>query len=288
MERKGYLFMLAAAFCFSWQTIFTKKLLAEGMNSLDVVTGIFVVGAIVINGWVVLCRKKQIYLEAKQNLRPLLILGTFCLGVSVCLFYALNFINAGIASMLLYTNPVFVCLYFLITGTRPVSRSNKIALVLAILGSGLALNLFSGEGGISFVGILLGMGAGLFYAAYDLYYDLRLRTVNSWTVLVGTTTVSAVIGLAINPKILVSFPQLPLMGLLIIALSAVLTRLIPVFFMYEGIRRIGAEKASVMATLELPITLIIAFLFLGETLTWIQFVGVSVIVVATGVLQKEK
>ncbi|MEG0662424.1 MAG: DMT family transporter, partial [Anaerovoracaceae bacterium] len=155
MERKGYLFMLAAAFCFSWQTIFTKKLLAEGMNSLDVVTGIFVVGAIVINGWVVLCRKKQIYLEAKQNLRPLLILGTFCLGVSVCLFYALNFINAGIASMLLYTNPVFVCLYFLITGTRPVSRSNKIALVLAILGSGLALNLFSGEGGISFVGILL-------------------------------------------------------------------------------------------------------------------------------------
>ncbi|MEG0663077.1 MAG: DMT family transporter, partial [Anaerovoracaceae bacterium] len=134
---------------------------------------------------------------------------------------------------------------------------------------------------------LLGMGAGLFYAAYDLYYDLRLRTVNSWTVLVGTTTVSAVIGLAINPKILVSFPQLPLMGLLIIALSAVLTRLIPVFFMYEGIRRIGAEKASVMATLELPITLIIAFLFLGETLTWIQFVGVSVIVVATGVLQKE-
>jgi len=69
--------------------------------------------------------------------------------------------------------------------------------------------------------------------------------------------------------------------------TSLLTNLLPILFLFKGINLIGSEKAGIVAVAELPFTLLVAFIFLGETLTFIQITGIVLVIIAVFVLQKE-
>jgi drug/metabolite transporter (DMT)-like permease len=54
---------------------------------------------------------------------------------------------------------------------------------------------------------------------------------------------------------------------------------------YAGARRIGAAKAALVATVEPPIIVVLAWLVLGQTLAPIQLAGATLIVIAVIVAQ---
>ncbi|HWR62650.1 MAG TPA: DMT family transporter, partial [Clostridia bacterium] len=68
---------------------------------------------------------------------------------------------------------------------------------------------------------------------------------------------------------------------------AVISGILPVVFLYKGIRLVGAARASIVATAELPATLAISYLFLGETMSCPQLLGVLLIITAIVILQNE-
>jgi drug/metabolite transporter (DMT)-like permease len=61
----------------------------------------------------------------------------------------------------------------------------------------------------------------------------------------------------------------------------------PVIFLYKGIRIVGADKASIVANAELPITIVLSFLVLEERMGPVQLFGILLIMCSIILLQYE-
>ena len=92
----------------------------------------------------------------------------------------------------------------------------------------------------------------------------------------------------LNPTFLADPPVIEgtkmwlLMGLIVIL------QVLPMALLNLAIREIGSNKATVIATAELPITVVLAFLFLKEQMVAVQLLGVLLIVAAVVILQVKK
>jgi drug/metabolite transporter (DMT)-like permease len=68
----------------------------------------------------------------------------------------------------------------------------------------------------------------------------------------------------------------------------VISGILPVVFLYKGISLLGADKASIVATTELPITIILSYFVLGEKMELVQLFGIVMIMFSIIILQKEE
>ncbi len=285
----GTLVVLLAALLFSSQVVFGKLLLEYGLYGLDMSLLQYLWGLIIISCIITFSGKwETVRRESRGNLARLCAMGAFSALCTVCLFVALETVNAGIASMLLFTNPVYICLFFMITGIKKVGRWNKAALVIAFAGSLLVLNVFGTSAEeISYVGIGFGLVSGIGYAAYCIFYDLKvsgfdLMTTNFFLQLTAFLIVS-VLDMDFYPSIL----SLPVEALIMTMVMALFCGVAPLFFLFWGMRTIGSEKAGIIGVSELPFTLVVAFLVLGETMDGLQLIGIFLVVLAVLVLQKD-
>jgi drug/metabolite transporter (DMT)-like permease len=73
---------------------------------------------------------------------------------------------------------------------------------------------------------------------------------------------------------------------LIIIISSV-TTVLPSFLLAKGVMLIGSERATVIGTLELPITVLLAYLFLSEIMVPMQLLGIGLVVSAVAALSVE-
>lgn len=117
------------------------------------------------------------WLHSFLQLKIVLIQGFFGSATTTILFYmTLERMNAGIASMLLFTHPVLVSVYFVATKSKKITLTNNIALLIAVSGSVLVINLFNIDlSKTPLAGILFGLAASAAYAFYNIYADLRLK-----------------------------------------------------------------------------------------------------------------
>ena len=189
-------------------------------------------------------------------------------GQAVCFFAALNHASAGLVALLLYAYPMLVCLLaaaFLHERLTPRR--------LALLGSsslGIALTLGGGHG--SATGILLGLGAAAFYSVYIVVGARELAHTDA---LASTTVVCLSAAATLIVASLFREPQLPGVwwGWLCIAAIALVSTVIAMIAFFAGLQRVGPAVASIASTLEPVVTVALAWLILGESLSAIQLAG---------------
>ena len=93
--------------------------------------------------------------------------------------------------------------------------------------------------------------------------------------------------LILNPLAIKNiFVLSPQMIALIVVVSSV-TTVLPSFLLGKGVMLIGSERATVVGTLELPITILLAYLFLSEVMVPMQLLGVVLVVSAVAALSVE-
>ena len=90
------------------------------------------------------------------------------------------------ASILLYTAPSFVVVLSAILWKEPVTKKKLLALALTLVGCACVCGVFDGGLTVTFTGILLGLGAGFFYALYSVFGRYALAHYSSMTVTVWT------------------------------------------------------------------------------------------------------
>lgn len=286
---KGYLIVILAALFFSCQTVFGKIIIVWGLSGLDLCFFQFLFGSVVIIVvGLVSGKAKTILRESRGNKLRIGAMGVLSGITTACVFMSLETLNAGIASMLLFTNPVFICLFFMLSGIKKIGPWNKLALIIAMVGSMLVLNVFGvSTSEIVLIGILYGIGSSIAYATYNVYYDLKMCDYSIITTATFTQIVAFIFVSAINFDMFFDFPHVTWQMVGLAAITSVLTNLLPVLLLFKGIQMIGSEKAGIVAVAELPFTLLVAFLFLGETLVLTQIIGIVLVVLAVAVLQKE-
>lgn len=170
---------------------------------------------------------------------------------TVCYFSCQKICSLSVASVLLYTAPSFVVLLSALLWKEPVTRRKAAALVLTLLGCAMVCGLFHGSdgGAVSVSGVLLGLGAGFFYALYSVFGRYALlhyppETVTLWTFLfAGSASL-----LLLRPEHFAALCQpeafLPALGLAAVSTAA------PYALYTAGLSQMEAGKASILASLE--------------------------------------
>lgn len=278
---KGYMYAFAAAFFFSFIAIISKNLLLGGLMPIQLMFYQFTLTLVLLGIWIGIRNPGDLKISKRQLLHLALqgIIGST--GTNFFFYMALGHMSAGLASMLLFLNPVFVTLFFAVTGMRHLKWYNYASVMLAMSGAALVLGIL-GKAPIAAtaIGIVFGLMSSLCYAFFNVFADLKLQTIkpnviNFYTALFGAVISGSVIVSAQIPLTL-QLTQVPMIFLLTLCAG-----ILPVIFIFSALKIIGSEKLTVVATIELPITLILAFLFLKEQMNPLQIVGVLLILSAT-------
>ena len=153
------------------------------------------------------------------------------------------------------------------------------------LGRLVLVLLAGGSGGFELVGALLALGASLTYTTYILVSDRSSarssRSRSRSLVLTGATASFAVVGLATGSLDLALSGEAWLWLILIALVSTV----VAVSAFFAGLRRVGPSEAAILSTFEPPVTVVLAFLVLGERLTAPQLAGGALVLAAVVLLQ---
>lgn len=160
---KGYILGAIAAATYGMNPLFTLPLYKEGMNP-DSVLFFRYLFAIPILGIMLKARGRSFSLKRKEIL-PLVILGWLVAISSLTLFQSYNYMEAGIASTILFVYPILVALIMAVAFKEKVTLQTVLCIFLALSGIGL---LYKGGDGttLSLVGVGLVMASALSYAIY--------------------------------------------------------------------------------------------------------------------------
>ena len=286
--RIGYIYVFLAASFFAFIGVLGKDLISAGIVPLDLIILQYAATVLIMFGYFVFTDLKVLKLT-KHEVKKILIQGIIgSSGTTIFFYLALEHVNAGIASMLLFTHPVLINVYFLISKTKKINMINNIALVLAILGSIMVINIFAfNMTSTPIIGIIFGLLASAAYAFFNIYAELEFKEAKPMVTTFYSSGVILAVALLMNPGFLAFDFELSWRTMFYIVRLAVIAGILPVVYLYKGIGIVGADKGSIIATAELPITVLLAYFLLGENMNFIQIIGVFLIIASIILLQNE-
>ena len=201
-------------------------------------------------------------------------------GQSLCYFNALTYASAGLVALLLYLYPALVTALSALIFKERVTRAKVLALVLALAGAALVIG--PGWEGQT-LGIGLGLGAALIYSLYILTGNRILKDV---AVFPSSAVIMMSAGVAFG--ILAAFsglqlPESPTGWLAMLGLT-ILSTIVAILAFMAGMQRVGPTNAALLSTLEPVVTVGLAYLLLGESLTISKVAGGGLILAAVLIL----
>jgi drug/metabolite transporter (DMT)-like permease len=201
-----------------------------------------------------------------------------------CYFGALPHIDAGLLSLLVYTFPAMVAAAAIALGRERADGRRLGALALA--SGGLVLVVAgAGAGALDPLGVALGLGAAVVYTAYILVSDgiaARVRPRLLSALVCTGAAASLVAGSAVLGELRPG--DLTLAGWGWLACLAVVSTVASISLFFAGLPRVGPTTASILATVEPLVTVLLAFLVFGETLGAAQLAGGALVLGAVLVL----
>ncbi len=277
---KGYILAIISACTYGMNPLFALPLYHAGMTADSVLFFRYLI-AIPIVGLMILTRGRSFRITRK-DLLLLMAMGLVMAFSSLGLFLSYNYMDAGIASTMLFIYPVMVAVIMSALFHERLSLFTIVCIVVAL--SGIAL-LYKGDGAtsVSLTGLLLVIGSALAYAVYIVAINrTRLSRVATLTV----TFYVLLFGLllfAARLKIVAVITMPPaeswwLWGC-VVAL-AVFPTAISFMCITSAIQYIGSTPTAILGALEPVTAVIFGVLVFGEVLTPRDIVGLIMIIAA--------
>ncbi len=279
-QRSGVLLVIIGNVLFSAKAIFAKLIYPFGVDATTLMAlrlgfslPFFAVAA--IWAW----RKKedlQLELTDWRKLATFAFLGYYC--ASFLNFIGLKTVSAGLERLILFTYPTMVVLLMALFKGVKVTRAQVFALmatyggILLVLIPGLQHTQNLG------IGVLLILASAFSFALYLLIvgdYISRLGSILFTSlVLLIATAMTLTHFILTRPLSVLNLPW-EVFGLFLGL--AIVSTVIPVFMISEGIRRLGASNTSIIASIGPVATIVLANLFLHEPITFIQLAGTALV-----------
>lgn len=193
----------------------------------------------------------------------------------------LQYISAGFGRLILYLYPTLVLLMSAVFLKLPLRRMQLASLTLSYAGIALVFSAEARLGddlGLTVLGAALVFGSAVTYAAYLVAGS---RLVHRF----GSMRFSAYASLIATGFVLAHFLAIrPLQALRVdgevyglVAVLAVFSTVLPLWLMAEGLKRVGANQASLVGCIGPLATMAFAWAFLGEAVTPAQLAGAALV-----------
>jgi drug/metabolite transporter (DMT)-like permease len=274
-RRTAFALVLLAA-CL-WGTLGTAYHLLRAVADVDALTVVTVrasAGAMILCGWLALTNRRLLRV-AIADLPRLIGFGVGSLGLMyLSLFIAFDLTSVAVGTVLLYLAPALVTVGAALFLNEPLTSRKLTALLLTFGGCLLVVELYRPQNLVgNALGIASGLVAAVAYGFYSLGAKPLLRRYHAVTLLAYALLSAAVALLAV--KLLTapgSWP--PVSGLLAIgAYGGIVVTIAPYGLYTLALRRLPASEASIVATLEPAVAVVLAGALLGERLAPLQLLG---------------
>ena len=279
-ELKGYLWGAIGGATYGMNPLFTLPLYQEGMSP-DSVLFFRYLFAIPILALMM----KFTHVDFKITFReipPLAFMGIMFALCSLTLFQSYNYMDAGIASTILFLYPILVALIMTFIFKEKLSPVTIFCLLMATAGIGL---LYKGEDGatLSLVGTILVIISALTYAIYIVGINrTRLKKMNTikvtfyvllfgWSLFAVRSMIDGGIQSPPADKWFL-WGNLLALGLLPTAISLLTTTI--------AIQHIGSTPTAILGALEPATAIFFGITVFNETLTFRETCGLVLIIVA--------
>lgn len=159
----GYILASVAACTYGMNPLFALPLYEAGMSAGSVLFFRYLL-AIPILGAMIAARGRS-FRVSPRNVLSLFVLGLLMAFSSLALFLSYNYMDAGIASTMLFVYPVMVAVIMALVFGERLTADSILCIILALAG---ILLLYNGgaEATLSFIGTMFVMGSALSYAIY--------------------------------------------------------------------------------------------------------------------------
>lgn len=289
MKLKGFIYAIISSVFFGSAGIFVKSSHTKNFGPVDLLMLQYIIAIFIL--FIICIIKYRISLKlSKSMLKKLMIQGmignTF---MTVFFYYALDYLDMAVATMLLYTYPAMVAGISFIFLKAKISKLKIAAICGTFLGSLLVLNIFSGSiSSINTMGVLFGILSAVFYAFMNLYAEKIVEDVPSMVITFYTTIFSLIVLFIINYGFITKIPSITIGSIENAALLAFFCEIIPLTLLYSAIKYIGSVSTSIISTVELPASAVFSYFVMHENINIIQVIGILIIAYSVVVLKKEK
>lgn len=276
---KGYVLGVVAASTYGMNPLFALPLYADGMDANSVLFLRYAV-ALPVVALMIKVRGRNFRIGWRAVV-PLFVLGVVMGLSSLGLFVSYGYMDAGIASTILFVYPLIVALIMAVGYRQRLSAMTWGCLAAALVGIML---LYHGEDGatLSLAGTIMVIAASVFYAAYMVginqiraVKDLPTLQMTFYVLLFGLT----VFAVPLLLKGGITLPRHPVMWGSILAL-AVLPTAVSLICTTVAIQHIGPTPTAILGALE-PVTAVaFGVTVFGERLSGREIFGLVLILAA--------
>lgn len=284
----GYGMVALAATLFAINGTVSKVILGSGVDAQQL-TEVRCAGALVGLMLIALATRPAALPLSRSELPLILALGVVGLAlVQWSYFFAIHRVPIGVALVVQYVGPILVALWARFVYGENVRARIWIALVLAITGLVLIVELWQ-TNRPNGAGLAAAALAAVTYAAYILLAERGVQdrdpiSLSAWGFFFATLFWSLVapwwnfpsgrVGSDVSLLGNLASRHLPVWGLMLWMI--VLGTIIPFALVVGALRRISATRVGITAMLEPVVAIAIAWVWLGESLNPVQISGAAV------------
>jgi drug/metabolite transporter (DMT)-like permease len=276
----GVLLALTSASGFGVMPVLTKVVYDDGAGPLGVLSVRFTAAAVLL---LLLARLRGEAMPRGRQLRDLALLGGVGYVVeSLCYFSALTRISAGLTALLLYLYPALVVVLSAVVLRHRPGRVAVGCVVVATVGTALTIGPVAGGQAL---GVVLGLAAAASYAVYIVLSSTATKGVGP---LATSAVVMGACGLVYDALAVGTRAALPSSAGAWLALAGVtvLGTVVAVAAFFAALTLLGPSDTAVLSTMEPVVSVGVAALALGETLTAVQLAGGALVIGAVVALAR--
>ena len=277
-KTKGFILGAIAAASYGVNPLFTLPLYSAGM-SVDTVLFYRYSLAVIVLG-IMMKFQKQSFAIKRVDVLPLCIMGLLFAFSSLFLFMSYNYMDAGIASTILFVYPVLVAIIMAVVFKEKVSPITMFSIALAFVGISMLCKSPGGQT-LSLVGITFVFLSSLSYAIYIVgvnrssLKDMPIAKLTFYVLLFGLSVY------VVRLQFCTELQVIPTPMLWINAVSlAVFPTVISLVTMTKAIHYIGSTPTAILGALEPVTALFFGVLVFGEQLTPRIILGILMVITA--------
>lgn len=279
---KGVFLVGLGATSYGMLATFVKLAYQENFTTAEVTSAQFIygiIGLLIINLFQKKQAKTRILKASKKNILQLMLAGTSLGMTSVFYYLCVKYINVSIAIVLLMQTVWMGVLLEWFLDKKSPSKQKTVAVLIVLIGTLLATNLLNSTIKIDWKGILFGMLAAASFTT-------TMFTANK--VALGISSAQRSLYMLLGGAIIVGgfafFTQTTPFNFEIFMkwgiILALFGTIIPPMLMNSGFPKTGLGLGSIVSSLELPVSVMMAYFILNETVIMSQWFGVLLIIFA--------
>ncbi|AIG30286.1 permease [Flavobacterium psychrophilum] len=254
----------------------------------EVISAQFIIGIIailIINGYQKSKKGTAVIKASANNIKQLMIAGTSTGLTSIFYYLAVKYIPVSIGIVLLMQTVWMGVVLEMFLEKKMPSKIKIVAVFIVLLGTVLATNLIQNKINFDWRGIILGLLAAASFTT-------TMFTANSVATQISSAQRSLymLLGGAIIVFVFTLFTQTTPFNYDIFykwgILIAIFGTVIPPMLMNAGFPLTGIGLGSIVSALELPVSVMMAYFILNESVILTQWIGIILIIFAIVIMKK--